>query len=769
LAVLKDQSASGRVEGPPRVAGDEPATPPAAPTSFDEVKLLLVGPGDVGKSWLLDALQGNKPEPRESTKGIEIARVSVNISHPTDSARTFQFNCWDFGGQDRYQITHQIFFSPKAVYLLVWKPRKDASESGLERRLERIRISAGDTAKVLIVSTHASADVLAEPPIELLKERFGNLIWGFFAVDSKEGKDGMGIATLKEEIAKAAAQLDGIDLPYGHHWKLAQKSLNNRDEPVIKLDDLVRICQGFGLDPIEARTLAIVMDFQGHLVYFDDADQSATVPAKDGNNIIILRPEWLAKAVGFVIEDKKTLAASGILEHRHLKKIWAKDATRGCDGYQEEFHRYFLWLMWKFDIAYKQDKSSSLVPEMIHRDRPDDIPWTPASPNHGDRQATIICRVKGKQPPPGFVPVLTAAVHSLRRARGPHSPKDRLDRNWNNGFFLDTESRGMAFAELVDREFRFTVRHGYPADLARQLRKTLAAVIQERWEKLGHDFVVPCLTISDRTPCAGRFIYSWLMERERTTVPCQECGSDSMKVDDLLEGLDVRGEEAVRMLRDLSARQDRLLAVAMRLYRDMLDPDRQEVIRAPCMLTITPEESNWAELIKSATQCNFRVQCWCEHPDGPHRDIPANGRKTVEHVIKGSKDWVACIAPYLSWMSGLIKGVVPRVGGAIDHGVRAVFGNETVTNVDAMDQFAKSSSTVVMSTLSFVKERVKLRSGTRPEIAALSNIHDLMLEQWPDGKRWGGLRPVLTKTGQLLWLCKEHADVQTPPVLESLE
>jgi hypothetical protein len=54
----------------------------------------------------------------------------------------------------------------------------------------------------------------------------------------------------------------------------------------------------------------------------------------------------------------------------------------------------------------------------------------------------------------------------------------------------------------------------------------------------------------------------------------------------------------------------------------------------------------------------------------------------------------------------------------------------------------------------------------RPEIDALRRLHDAMDDQWPKDKRWGGLRPVSTKTGQVLWLCERHAAIQTPPVLE---
>jgi internalin A len=91
----------------------------AALRRFDEAKLLLVGPGEVGKTWLLRALQGTIPKPTRSTRGIEIAREPLDLPHPTDSGRALHLTCWDFGGQDHYQVTHQIFFSAKAVYLLV--------------------------------------------------------------------------------------------------------------------------------------------------------------------------------------------------------------------------------------------------------------------------------------------------------------------------------------------------------------------------------------------------------------------------------------------------------------------------------------------------------------------------------------------------------------------------------------------------------------------------------------------------------------------------
>lgn len=738
----------------------------AKPTLFNEAKLLLVGPGEVGKTFLLQAIQGRVPKAMGSTKGVEITRQPLDLPHPENDGRMIHFNCWDFGGQEYYQITHQIFFSPKAIYLLVWKPRP-GFDPGLENRLERIQLSAGKTAKVYIVSTHADDNVPAVIGEDALRERFGDLIAGFHAVDSAKGPAGRGIEALKQAIAKAAAKLEGMETEYPATWVDAQRAIRAMDEPAIPFSHFTSICVANGVaEPaLSAKALASIMDVQGHVTYFDEPEDSAT---RGDDNYVILRPEWLAKAVTFVLEDEPTRAGKnpGVLAHRRLSEIWSADLRRDCPGYGPELHRYFLWLMWTFDIAYQQDDHTSLVPELIQRNRPDGLPWTPMDRNFNDRQVTIICRISDGQPPVGLVPVMTAAVHPLRRIRDPFFDGDQLDRNWNQGFFLDTERRGTAFAELVDREFRFTVRHPYPADLAQQLRQILTRRIEERWPNLRHDFVVSCSSRVGSKPCRGRFIYSWLKTREGMPVQCQECGNDTIKADDLLDGFDASGEEARQLLRELKDGQSQILAVAMKLYRDMLDPEQHEVRRAPCMLTVVPEESNWLELMKRATQANVRIHCWCEHPDGPHRDVPLGSRQTVEAVIRGNKTWVADIAPYVAWTAGLLKAVIPVVGSVVKHASDGVFPKDAREDVALMSDIAKA-----LPNVDFRRPKPP-KSGAvdlvRPEIEALRRLHDVMEEQWSKDKRWGGLRPVLTKTGQILWLCEQHAAIQTPPVLETL-
>jgi internalin A len=87
-----------------------------------DCKVLLVGEGDVGKSSLVAALQG---QPfvvyRPTTHGVDVQLLP--LSHPRLGV-PMMVRAWDFGGQEVYRVTHQFFFSRHALYLVVGGPAK---------------------------------------------------------------------------------------------------------------------------------------------------------------------------------------------------------------------------------------------------------------------------------------------------------------------------------------------------------------------------------------------------------------------------------------------------------------------------------------------------------------------------------------------------------------------------------------------------------------------------------------------------------------------
>src|SRR5262249_34413399 len=123
-----------------------------APVILNELKLIVVGEGDVGKSRLVEAL-ANEPwiENRPKGRGVEIKAIPLIDDQ---SRKEITFNAWDFGGQQIYRVTHQMFFTTSALYLVVWKPREGILQGMVKEWISLIKRRAPD-ARVVVVATFA--------------------------------------------------------------------------------------------------------------------------------------------------------------------------------------------------------------------------------------------------------------------------------------------------------------------------------------------------------------------------------------------------------------------------------------------------------------------------------------------------------------------------------------------------------------------------------------------------------------------------------------
>lgn len=79
---------------------------------FRNVKVLLLGNPNIGKSNLLEYLEtGEKPILESSTYGVQYKKINLNKTN---------FHIWDFGGQEYFHATHQLFFSNNAINIILW-------------------------------------------------------------------------------------------------------------------------------------------------------------------------------------------------------------------------------------------------------------------------------------------------------------------------------------------------------------------------------------------------------------------------------------------------------------------------------------------------------------------------------------------------------------------------------------------------------------------------------------------------------------------------
>ena len=146
----------------------------------------------------------------------------------------------------------------------------------------------------------------------------------------------------------------------------------------------------------------------GQIVYYSD-DESL-------RDFVVLNPEWLTKAISYVLEDEPTRQADGLLDHARLAQIW--EDRPGGPAYPARYHPYFLRLMEKFDVSYRleDDPYRSLIAQLVPHGRPT-LPWdTRTAPSGRIRRLTLVCQLS--EPAPGLVAWLTVRHH---RASPPDS------------------------------------------------------------------------------------------------------------------------------------------------------------------------------------------------------------------------------------------------------------------------------------------------------------------------------------------------------------
>jgi hypothetical protein len=153
-----------------------------ASTAQEVVKVILVGEGAAGKTSLITAI-GNKPfEESTRTHGIDIQSLAVD---DLESGIQVTLRFWDFGGQPVYRITHPLFFSAHALYLVVWSARVGSEKDDVRGWLTRITQRVGDAAAIMIVATHRDEAPDTELDYAALEQEFPGLLQGDYRVDNK--------------------------------------------------------------------------------------------------------------------------------------------------------------------------------------------------------------------------------------------------------------------------------------------------------------------------------------------------------------------------------------------------------------------------------------------------------------------------------------------------------------------------------------------------------------------------------------------------------
>ena len=204
-------------------------------------------------------------------------------------------------------------------------------------------------AKVLVVATHGGPGQ-RQPDIDRqeIQDRFGSdTVLEFFHIDSKPDLQNSctGLAELKQKIASVAASLPEMGRSVPAKWQQVREILQTNDKAYLPYDDVLAICAQHGIDKEQAELFLRISHTLGHFIHYH-YDPIL-------RDLVILKPDWLAKAISFVLDDETTRRRNGLVDFEHLGELWSNPPVPGEDGYPQELHPIFLKLMERFDLSYQ--------------------------------------------------------------------------------------------------------------------------------------------------------------------------------------------------------------------------------------------------------------------------------------------------------------------------------------------------------------------------------------------------------------------------------
>lgn len=709
-----------------------------------EGKLLLVGEGNVGKSSLVDALRGYPfIQNRPTTHGIEIK--SLSMPHPTFD-EDMVIRAWDFGGQEVYRITHQFFFTRRAVYLVVWNAREGQEQNDVEGWIRRIRLRVRQDARILVVATHCD-ERFPELDYPYLERTFPKMLAGGYSVDNLTGH---GISKLRKEIAEEASHLPQMGQQISPRWLAARDEILacSKNQPQMSYKRFTEICQRHEVYADEIITLAELMHDLGHIIYYGE-DEGL-------RDVVILDPEWLTEAISYVFEDEPTRQSNGIVDHAHLAEIWR---GRHEVRYPEKYYPYFLRLMEKFDISYRLEDNEyrSLIAQLVPHRRPE-LPWgvnTPIRP--GFRRLALICKLN--EPANGLVAWLTVRHH--RASIGKH---------WRTGVFLRHPIAAYSSEALLELrsadQLLLDVRAPSPDLFFNVLRDSIEDLITRRWPGIDYDLLVPCpARLPGGLNCPGRFPLKFLLEyRERgaARTPCHECLNEH----DLIQLLTGFAQPAISLQYELALLNNQLAEIGggvnrleegmkelegyaaetANSIRRVLRSVSSEIGDCPRLFTLTAEGARSLQRMKPY-QRRYKLVLWCEHPGYWHPWDRAS------YSIVQPKEWMVKIVPYARLVVKTLSLMVPAVAATVDFGYT---GHELARIKDELDVMTRLLAELPEGSEDYDEFIAESGSKLTPAEGSAARALRITLFDHDRSRAFGDLRRVQAPSGDFLWVCTDH-------------
>ncbi len=341
--------------------------------SFKEIKVLLVGEPEAGKTSLLKVLKEdlfNLEEPQ--TDGINIVDIDFEKNEPNTFAQQKKLHgvkarFWDFGGQEILNATHKLFFTSRSLYILMFKARGDNDiDKQIKDKVLEIQSGGGNSPILVVVNRidkHPSFEFINT--YDLQKE-FPQ-IKGFIKTSCATGEN---IDVLKDTLETLIPNAGFLDSEISKE----EMDLKNKILELTQSNDFIderqfnKISKDIGLFTSSARINAIdLLDKLGLALYFSKIKTSS---------FYILDPNWVTTALYRIITSQKIAKNGGLMLLSDLDYILNEETQKKGEEYKpfknKEFkypckdEQYFLsQILIAYKLAFKINEETFILPNLL--------------------------------------------------------------------------------------------------------------------------------------------------------------------------------------------------------------------------------------------------------------------------------------------------------------------------------------------------------------------------------------------------------------------
>ena len=194
---------------------------------LNEVKLLLVGRGEAGKTSLSRALRGERfNKEQKETPGIEIQPWEAPC--PEGKVRV---HLWDFAGQEITHETHRFFLSQRSLYIVVLDGRGGQQMEEAEYWLSHVE-KYGTTKAVQKDDDDERSPVIvalnkweSPGPYDVEKRRLQREHPNICAFVETDCESGLGLDKLKETIFAVLKEMPAVRQPWPASYRRVRDAL----------------------------------------------------------------------------------------------------------------------------------------------------------------------------------------------------------------------------------------------------------------------------------------------------------------------------------------------------------------------------------------------------------------------------------------------------------------------------------------------------------------------------------------------------------------